>query len=236
MQQTPPSDAIGLVDRVLAEVHAHLRAENLRPGDPIPSESAFALRLGVSRAVVREAFSSLQALKLIDVGVGRRARIAAPDSSVLALLIDHSVHTDQTTVQQILDVRRTIELRTVALAALRRSDREAEAIAAHAQAMSDSFGDSPRIMEHDIAFHEKIARASKNPLFALMVGAFHVVTRQTWPIGWTMRASDEDRRGNIACHVEIATAIVARDPKRAERAMAEHFDNSVKVLLAAGIN
>ena len=87
MLHSSAPDASGLVDRVLAEVHAHLRAENLRPGDPIPSESAFALRLGVSRAVVREAFSSLQALKLIDVGVGRRARVAAPDSSVLYFMM-----------------------------------------------------------------------------------------------------------------------------------------------------
>ena len=87
-----------------------------------------------------------------------------------------------------------------------------------------------------LRFHEAIAAASKNPLFALIVGAFHVVTRQTWPIGWATRATDDDRRANVACHAEIAAAITAKDPKRAEKAMAEHFDNSVKVLLEAGIN
>lgn len=225
----------GRVDRVAAAVQARIRAENLRPGDAIPSESALALQLGVSRVVVREAFSSLQALQLIDVGNGRRARVARPDSSVLALLLDHAVHTDQVSVQQILDVRRTIELRTVVLAALRRSAQDAEAITAHAQAMAAHFGESARVMEHDIAFHEAIAAASRNPLFALIVGAFHVVTRQTWPIGWVTRATDEDRRANIACHQEIAAAVAAGDPRRAERAMAEHFDNSVKVLIAAGI-
>ena len=51
---------------------------------------------------------------------------ASPPSnkSVVSLLIDHAVHTHQITIQQILDVRRTIELRTVALAALRRTDAE----------------------------------------------------------------------------------------------------------------
>ena len=39
----------------------------------------------------------------------------------------------------------------------------------------------------------------------------------------------------VACHVEIAMAISAKAPKRAETAMAEHFDSSVKALLAAGI-
>ena len=102
--------------------------------------------------------------------------------------------------------------------------------------MGVDFTDRPRVMEHDIAFHEAIAVASRNPLFALMVGAFHVVTRQTWPIGWATRATDKARRHSVACHGEIAAAIRAKAPQRAERAMAVHFDDSVRVLLAAGIN
>jgi DNA-binding FadR family transcriptional regulator len=146
------------------------------------------------------------------------------------------VQTNQITVQQILDVRRTVESRTVALAALRRSEREAAEIAGHASRMRADFSEAARVMEHDIAFHEAIAAASKNPMFALIVGSFHVVTRQTWPIGWTARATDADRLDNVALHEAIARAILDRDPRAAEARMAEHFDNTVKVLLAAGIN
>ena len=233
---TPSGDEVtGLVDQAAAAVQQHIRAEELRPGDGLPSESAFALRLGVSRAVVREAYRSLAALKLIDIGNGRRARVASPDSSVLALIVDHAVHTDHASVQQILDVRRTIELRTASLASLRRTDVEAVVIMSHVRGMTEHFTDGSRVMEHDIAFHEAIAGASRNPLFALMVGAFHVVTRQTWGLGWATRESDERRRASIACHEAIASAIAARDPRRAESAMAEHFDETVRVLLAAGI-
>ena len=123
-------------------VNELIHADGLRAGEPLPSEIALAVRFGVSRAVVREAFQSLASLQLIDLGTGRRARVAAPDSSVLALVLDHSVHIDQTSVQQILDVRRTIELRTVVLAALRRTEREAETIAAHARGMSERFHES----------------------------------------------------------------------------------------------
>ena len=73
-------------------------------------------------------------------------------------------------------------------------------------------------------------------MFALIVGSFHVVTRQTWRIGWVARPTDADRRDNVACHEAIAAAIADRDPRAAEAKMAEHFDNTVKVLLAAGIN
>ena len=224
-----------LTGQVIAAVTAHIRTNQLGPGDSLPSESALATKLGVSRTVVREAFGSMAALRLIDVGNGRRARVAAIDRSVLALVLDHAVQTHQIGVQQILDVRRTIELRTAALAALRREAREAAEISGLAAAMGADFADAHLVMEHDIAFHEAIARASKNPMFALLVGSFHVVTRQTWPFGWTARSSNAERLAMVEGHATIAAAIAAGDPRAAEAAMAEHFDYSVKALLAAGV-
>ncbi len=84
---------------------------------------------------MREAYRSLAALTLIDIGNGRRPRVAAPKADVLALVTDHAVHTDQVTIQQIFDVRRTVERRTVVLAAMRRTDKEAGEILALAEAM-----------------------------------------------------------------------------------------------------
>lgn len=225
-----------LVSKVVHGIRRLIRSEGLKIGDPLPSEAAIGDELGVSRAVVREAYRSMAALKLISVGNGRRARVSEVDPEVLALVIDHGVTTDQVSVQQILDVRRTIEMRTVGLAALRRTDKEAREIVALAAAMRTDFEDADRVMEHDIAFHETIARASRNPIFALIVGSFHVVTRQTWRIGWLARQTDADRYENVSCHEAIAAAIERGDRTRAETLMAEHFDNTVKVLLASGIN
>jgi GntR family transcriptional regulator, transcriptional repressor for pyruvate dehydrogenase complex len=225
-----------LVSRVVHDIRRLIRSEGLRIGDPLPSEAALGEQLGVSRAVVREAYRSMAALRLISVGNGRRARVSEVDPEVLALVIDHGVTTDQVSVQQILDVRRTIEMRTVGLAALRRTDKEAQEIVALAAAMRADFNDMDKVMEHDIAFHETIARASRNPLFALIVGSFHVVTRQTWRIGWLARENDVDRYENVACHEAIAAAIERGNRAGAESLMAEHFDNTVKVLLASGIN
>jgi DNA-binding FadR family transcriptional regulator len=228
--------ATGLVSRVVHDVRELIRSEGLRIGDPLPSEAALGEQVGVSRAVVREAYRSMAALRLINVGNGRRARVSEVDPEVLALVIDHGVTTDQVSVQQILDVRRTIEMRTVGLAALRRTDKEAREIVDLAAAMRTDFSDMEKVMEHDIAFHEAIARASRNPLFALIVGSFHVVTRQTWRIGWLARESDADRYENVGCHEAIADAIRTGNRSQAEQLMAEHFDNTVKVLLASGIN
>lgn len=216
-------------------INERIRQDQLRAGDPIAAEADFAGKLGVSRTVVREALRALAALGVVDIGNGRRARVGTIDKNVLGLVLDHAVHTHQATIQQIYDVRRAIEMRTVALAALRRSDAEANGIVAHARAMRAAFSRPEEAMEHDIAMHGAIAVASRNPLFALIVGSFGVVTRQTWRIGWESRSTDGERLANIGCHERIAAAIEVREPRAAEAAMAQHFDDSVKALLAAGV-
>ncbi|MDQ0327698.1 MULTISPECIES: FadR/GntR family transcriptional regulator [Phyllobacteriaceae] len=234
-----PADQVpegeGLLDRVMTAVQTHIRENGLQVGDELPSEGAFSELTGTSRTIVREAYRSLAALTLIDIGNGRRARVAAPRADVLAIITDHAVHTNQATIQQIFDVRRTVERRTVALAALRRTDREAAEILNLAEAMQRDFHEPVKVMEHDIAFHEAIGLASKNPMFAMIVGSFHVVTRHTWPIGWASRASNETRQESVDTHLAIAQAIANGDPAKGEAAMVEHFDLTVKALLAAGV-
>jgi GntR family transcriptional regulator, transcriptional repressor for pyruvate dehydrogenase complex len=232
---SPGAHQPGLVAQAIKAINDHIHDHKLVAGDPMPSESAFAQMLGVSRPVIREAFRSLSALKLIDVGDGRRARVSDIDASVLGLVLDHAVRTDQINILQIYDVRRTIEMRTVALAAVRRTAQESEEIAGHSAAMRAHFLDPPAVMAHDIALHEAIARASRNPLFALIVASFSVVTRQTWSISWVSRPTDAVRMESVEFHEAIARAIAAGDPRAATDAMAGHFDKSVQALINAGI-
>jgi GntR family transcriptional regulator, transcriptional repressor for pyruvate dehydrogenase complex len=234
-EAVPDAQPASLVDRVMCEIRRHIRDNGLAVGATLPSEAEFATRLGVSRAVAREGFRGLAALKLIDVGNGRRARVAAADESVTSLLIEHAVHTKQVNIQQILDVRRSIELRTVVLAALRRTEREAADITAVAADMLRHFDKPARVMELDMQFHESIARASRNPLFALLVGSFRVVTHETWAIGWASRPNDAARRESVGGHSVIAATIQDRNPQGAEKAMADHFDLTIKALLNAGV-
>jgi GntR family transcriptional repressor for pyruvate dehydrogenase complex len=224
-----------LVDRIMSEIRRHIRDNDLAVGAILPSEAEFATRVGVSRAVAREGFRGVAALKLIDIANGRRARVAAADESVTSLLIEHAVHTKQVNIQQILDVRRSIELRTVVLAALRRSEREAADIMAIGGDMLRHFDEPAQVMELDMLFHESIARASRNPLFALLVGSFRVITHETWAIGWASRPNDAARRESVGGHSVIAQAIQDRNSQAAEKAMADHFDLTIKALLNAGV-
>lgn len=225
----------GLVERAISDIRQFIRDNQLKPGDSLPSETALALQLGVSRTVAREAFRALAALRILEIGNGRKARVAAPDADAFSMILDHTVYTKQLSYQQVLDVRRTLELRTASLAALRRTDAQARELLDLVAQMFAALERPDELMELDIRFHEVIAKASGNSLYSIIVNSFRVITRQTWHIGWRSRGTFENRQENIRCHERIATAIMVQDPTRAEAAISEHFDSAVTVLLHAGI-
>ncbi|MHA6723896.1 FadR/GntR family transcriptional regulator [Sphingomonas sp. RS2018] len=220
-------DGGSLVDQAIRAVRDHIRRSDLKVGDTLPGEGAFASQLGVSRAVMREAFGALAALRLIDVGNGRKARVGAIDGSVMATSIDHAVTTAQISTGEVWDVRRTLELRTAALAAVNRSDDDARALAGHVHEMRRSAHDLTTLIRHDIAFHQAIARASGNALFTQIIRSFEPLMRTAVPAAWDTRRTDEQRDAILMLHDEIARTIADRDADAAQTMMDRHFDASI---------
>ncbi|MBP6690462.1 MAG: FadR family transcriptional regulator [Hyphomonadaceae bacterium] len=229
----PPPEGGTLVQTAINAVTNHIRSHGLRVGDTLPGEGHFAGTLGVSRAVMREAFGALAALKLIDVGNGRKPRVGALDGSVIATSLQHAISTAQITVADIWDVRRTIEQRTAALAAESRTDVQADEIVALAEAMATDKDDLARRTQHDIAFHNAIAQASHNVLFIQIVASFAPLMEVAVPTAWRTRVAKSQQEVMIDRHRAVAEAIRARDPKAAARAMALHFDDAIGDLLKA---
>lgn len=226
------TDAGGsLVQRAMTAVTDYIRDNSLRVGDSLPGEATFAVQLGVSRPVMREAFGALAALRLVDVGNGRKPRVGAIDGSVIASSLHHAVNTAQITVPEVWDVRRTIEARTAALAAEQRTDAEAAEILSLADAMAASMDDMAALTRHDIAFHDAIARAGHNALFVQIVGSFANLMQVAVPTAWGTRIAATQREVMIRRHRAVAEAILRQDPKAAVAAMDSHFDTAIGDLL-----
>lgn len=215
-----------LVTAAMRRIREHIRLNGLRVGDALPGEQHFASELGVSRAVMREAFGALAALRLIDVGNGRRAKVGAIDGSVMATSLEHAVTTEQASLTDIWDVRRTLELRTAQLAAVNRTALEADRILELARNLS-SASELDVITAHDIAFHQAIARATHNNVYHQIVRSFENTMRTAVPAAWRTRITAEQRTEVCANHLALAEAIHAGDPDRAYAAMDRHFDASV---------
>ena len=227
------TNGASLVQQAMDAVSTYIRDRALRVGDTLPGEAHFAAELGVSRAVMREAFGALAALRLIDVGNGRKPRVGAMDGAVMAASLDHAMSTAQVSVPEIWDVRRTIELRTAELAALERTDAEAAEIEDLAEKMADSVDDLETMCRHDIAFHEAIARATHNALFVQIVASFGPLMEVAVPTAWRTRTTGFQRETTIERHRAVARAIRRKDPIVATMAMGDHFDASIGDILKA---
>lgn len=223
-----------LVDRAVAHVRDHIRANGLKVGDKLPGEAHFAAELGVSRAVMREAFGALAALRQIDVANGRRAKVCAIDGSVMANSLDHAVATAQVSMGDVWDVRRTLEVATAALAARNRTDAAAKRIVALAEEMANVYDRQDSLTAVDIAFHQAIAEASGNALFFQIVRSFERLMVDAVPRAWSTRSWEGERQRTLDLHRELAAAIATQDPNAAHAIMERHFEDSIGDLIRAG--
>lgn len=225
-----------MVDKAMHSILDHIHRQGLMAGELLQSEAYFIETLGVSRTVVREAFKSLAAMRILEMSAGRRTRVAAFDDTAIALTLSHALRTAQLNPQQLLDARRAIELRTVELAAGRCSEAEARELFTLVERMRQARDEVEAMTEADIAFHIAIAQATRNPLFPVLVSALTTTMRDTNAIVWRYRTSETAREEVVDLHATIAQAISARDPDSARAAVEKHFDVASRGLVLAGFS
>lgn len=225
-----------LVQATVQSVLAYIRDNQLQVGDRLPGENEFARNLSVSRTVIREAFRALAAMRIIESGAGRRARVCGFDGTVMALTMGHALRTRQVTVQQVWDVRRSIEMRAVELACVQRTGAEARQLVDLTTRMAETYQDLPTMTEYDIEFHVAIARSSGNPLLPVLISSLTTAMRETNPMVWQVRTKERERLEVVDWHVAIAKAVELRDQEKAREAMSRHFDEATRGLVNAGFN
>lgn len=219
------------VQFVMRQVAEHIGREGLKVGDQLPSEARFGEMLGVSRPVVREAFGALAALNVIDIANGRRPKVSAMKASLLSTSLNHAVRTEQISLQEVWETRRLLEIETIALAAVRRTEDEAAHITALAEAMSLAPPRSSELMRLDLALHKAIAEASRNTLIARIIVSFEPILETAIPAAWELVESGAHHAQTLVRHAALAEMIRLRDPEGARHAMDDHFDRSVAARL-----
>jgi len=221
-----------LSDRVAQYICDIIEKRGLRQGDSLPSEIEVATELGVSRGIVREAFSSLAALGIIDVNSGKRARVSPIREDVLSRVFRHGVVIEQVTVEQILELRRAVECTTAAMAAERRTEEELAAIRGAAEAIRKDLENADAFVRNDLSFHLAIARAAHNPLIEMLITALRTLVEESIREGFLGHSGPEDLRRIDELHWAIVGAIADRDGPRAYESMMRHFTDAVDAVVA----
>ena len=100
-----------------------IRDGALRPGDKLPTESEIMQAFGVSRTVVREALSKLQAAGLVETHHGIGTFVLQPRAGGMFRLEPGDVATS-VDVLAVLELRISLETESAGLAASRRTEEQ----------------------------------------------------------------------------------------------------------------
>jgi DNA-binding FadR family transcriptional regulator len=219
----PRTLALELVDALGERIHDG----RLSPGDKMPTEAAVMQEFGVSRTVVREAISKLQAAGLVDTRHGVGSFVVGAVSGGAFRLTPHKVATLRDVVA-VLELRIGIETEAAGLAAQRRGPRDVAALRAALDGFERSVRAGRDAIDADFEFHLGIARATRNPHFAHIIGTLGqtLIPRARAGAG----VSKPERRAYLAKvnaeHESILGAIAAGDADGARAAMRTHLANS----------
>lgn len=227
-------NGLSTTDLVVEEILERIRSGRYTPGMMIPSERALIEELGVSRLALREAFSRLRALGVLEVRHGKGTTVRRMDAGVLGRLFPLMVSIEgEQTFQHVFEVRLALELHTVTLAAARRSQADLEALERFIEEFRANLSNPEKSVAADLQFHVQIARSTGNPLFTLLLESFSGFVYFVQQLSCKGRPGS--REAALAAHVEIAEAIRQRDGERARAAMQSHLCISAERILGSGV-
>nr|WP_309830572.1 FadR/GntR family transcriptional regulator [Paracidovorax wautersii] len=235
MPVAPPVRRVrGLANVLVENVSAQIRDRLLTPGDKLPTESELMRAHDVSRTVVREALSKMQAAGLVETRHGIGTFVLPPRTSGVFRL-DPSELAASVDVLAVLELRISLETESAGLAAQRRTDEQLHAMRDALDAFARNVAEHGDTVAHDFRFHLHIAKATGNPYFADIMnhlGTTLIPRTRIAAISKTDPGNAYLHRVNRE-HEEIYMAIARQDPESARAAMRIHLTNSRERLRAA---
>jgi DNA-binding FadR family transcriptional regulator len=218
---------MSLVTDVADRLAESIRSCEIRPGEKMPTETEIVRKFGVSRTVVREAISSLQAAGLIETrrGIGSFVRSAATG---LEIGIKPQSIVTLRDVLAMLELRISLETVAAGLAAARRTETQLGAMRQAVEAFEQDLDQSGAGISPDFEFHLQIAYATGNRYFVEVMrhlGTGTIPRTRVFAI-----QSKEERIEYLKVanrqHYEIYSAIQRKDPEAARAAMRSHLTRS----------
>lgn len=212
----------GIVDEAVSQIRSKILRQN--PAEKaLPSQSALAAELGISRTAVREAMSILQAQGLIEVQQGKRPQVVPVSNLLLNEQLKLFIARQGASFHQLMEVRLPLEIEVARIAAQRATPDNINQL----QRCIDRLKSAKRLNDQiaaDRDFHVRLAEATCNQLFVAILESFH----------HGLQVSMKTTLGNVGIrhalrgHRAILGAIVQHDPKLAATRMQQHLKQAVE--------
>jgi DNA-binding FadR family transcriptional regulator len=216
-----------LAHDVVEGLAGQIRAQSLRPGDKLPTESEIMASWGVSRTVVREALSHLQAGRWVQTRHGIGTFVIERPKQGLGINGDSIVTVMD--VLAMLELRISMEAEAAWLAASRRTETQVAELSKALSQMQNSMEQGSASVDADRRFHLLIAEATGNRYFVEILSQLGNTIIPRARLNMPQLAHDDPaaylERVNRE-HEDIYHAIARRDPEAARAAMRTHLSNS----------
>lgn len=212
-----------LSDSVLDEITRMFDSGELKEGDKLPNQNAFAAQLGVSRASLRESLHTLAITGVIEqrpgFGTVVRGRLPRNFSDFLSL----PLISDPKETIELVKARRYIEVGNVELAVEHATDEEVSELGRILSAMADAArtNDQDAYVLQDAEFHQLLAKATGNRFMVHLFLTIRRIMEQFITESFSALPSMRDR--SLADHKSIYEAILRRDRRLAVKEMTRHM-------------
>ena len=207
---------------IISKIGDLINLKNLEPGDKLPSERSLSEKFGVTRSNVREAIQKLELYGLLE-SIPQSGTFVA-NIGVIAMngMIEDILELEDPDFKALVETRILLELKTVRLAALRRSEDDLEKIKAALDAYTKKVQSGEDAVQEDLLFHLAIAKASGNSSlnnFMLIITPEIITNFEKYHVCDNNLASQ-----GIEEHNAIYNAIKKQNPKLAKQKMKDHFN------------
>ena len=223
-----------LAHELVAAFGQRIREGRLAAGAKLPTEAELMAEFGVSRTVVREALSHMQAAELVQTrhGVGTFV-IGPPGPGAESFRIPPGQLATLNDVIAVLELRIGVETEAAGLAAQRRTEDNLKRLRGTLAAFAQAVEAGHDAVQADVAFHQQVAAATQNAHFAHLLATLgrRIIPRaRLEPQAARALALGPERLAYLRRvhgeHENVYDAIAARDADAARAAMRTHLANS----------
>ncbi|WP_027419977.1 FadR/GntR family transcriptional regulator [Crocinitomix catalasitica] len=211
---------------IIAQIRDLINFKNIEPGEKLPSERILSEKFNVSRNNLREAIQKLEFYGLLKSIPQSGTFVAHIGIIALNGMIEDILRLSTPDFKSLVETRILLELKTVRLAALRRTEDDLTAIKNALDNYSKKVNAGESAVQEDLLFHLAIAKASNN---STMNTLMLVITPQIITNFKKHHVCDENLANEaIKEHTAIYESIKLQDPKLGKQKMKEHFKELYK--------
>ncbi|MGB5821945.1 MAG: FadR/GntR family transcriptional regulator [Saonia sp.] len=147
---------------IISKIRDLMNYKNLEPGDKLPSERMLSEKFGVSRSNVREAIQKLEFYGLLKSKPQSGTFVADIGQVAMNGMIEDILRLEDADFKSLVETRILLELKTVRLAAQRRTQEHLRQMEEALEAYNEKVLNGEDAVQEDLLFHLAIAKASGN--------------------------------------------------------------------------